>query len=315
MEDRLAVGKHYIEQGYTIGFVLAVCEVASSTWYDRQRRAKSPASTPQGKRGRPYPGYSYDIQGNPVLDCSIVLLLKQYRSRPECMNAVGYHCLRHYLRRDHGIIVNPKKLYRLCKAHDLLLPRHRKKRQKHHKISRNRVITQPNRLWQFDIKYGYIHGENRHFYLAAFKDIFDKEIVGYHIGLHCQGHHLALAFQEAVRKRQLNDTSGLVIRSDNGPQMTSYQFQQSLAEQCEHEFIPPGCPNKNAYIESFFSIIETEFLQVRYFNTFQEAYVQLVDFIDYYNQRRLHGSLFYLPPREFQQRYWQGEFGTIVRKA
>ena len=87
------------------------------------------------------------------------------------MHAGGCKILPHYFKREHGIIVNPKKLYRLCKAHDLLLPRNQNKRKKNVKVSINRQINRPNQLWQFDVKYGYIHGENRHFYLLAFKDI------------------------------------------------------------------------------------------------------------------------------------------------
>jgi putative transposase len=131
-------------------------------------------------------------------------------------------------------------------------------------MSINRNVTGPNQLWQFDIKYGYIHGENRHFYLLAFKDVFNKEIVGYHIGLNCKAHHLRLTFQEAVRQQGIENLSRLVIRSDNGPQMMSCQFQEHVESFCEHEFIPAGCPNENAYIESFFSIVGTEFFQVRH---------------------------------------------------
>lgn len=55
--------------------------------------------------------------------------------------------------------------------------------------------------------------------------------------------------------------------------MTSNQFNHYITTVgLEHEFIPVRTPNKNAFIESFFSIYETQFLQVRYFNSLKEAY-------------------------------------------
>lgn len=288
--------------------MLSVCDIAKSTWYDYLKRAQTPDKDAQPRKGRPFPGYSFDVYGNPVLDVTIVMLLKKYRESPEFSNGGGCKVLPHYLKREHGIIVNHKKVYRLCKLHHLLLPRNKKKRKKNTKICVNRTITQPNQLWQFDIKYGYIHGENRHFYLLAFIDVFTKDIKAYHIGLQCKAHHLKLTFQHALQQAKLIDTHQLTIRSDNGPQMTSYQFSESIDRMVDHEFIPPGCPNKNAYIESFFSIIETEFFQVQYFSNFADAYEKTVTFIEFYNTRRLHGSIFNLPPTEFKECLEKGEF-------
>ena len=93
----------------------------------------------------------------------------------------------------------------------------------------------------------------------------------------------------------------LVIRSDNGTQMTSNQFAQFL-ERLEpkllHAFIPPKTPDKNAHVESFFSVLELELLRVRYFNTFTEAYEQTHRFIHFYNNVRIHGSLQFRTPQE-----------------
>ena len=88
----------------------------------------------------------------------------------------------------------------------------------------------PNQLWQFDIKYGYIHGENRFFYLLVFIDVFSKDVVGYHIGLRCLARHLTLTFEHALRNLSSKELSRLAIRSDNGPQMTSNQFKDAINE-------------------------------------------------------------------------------------
>ncbi len=65
-------------------------------------------------------------------------------------------------------------------------------------------------------------------------------------------------------KRSRPDPS---IRSDNGPQMSSnrfYFYLKNLEKKLTHEFIPPRSPDRNAYIEAFNSILETEVLKVQY---------------------------------------------------
>ena len=100
-----------------------------------------------------------------------------------------------------------------------------------------------------------------------------------------------------------------MIRSDNGTQMTSHQFRRHVEELgIHHEFTPFSCPEKNAYIEAFFSLYEVEFLQTRYFRTFREAFEKTMEFIDFYHNRRLHGSLFHFPPVEFKERHKKGHF-------
>ncbi len=171
----------------------------------------------------------------------IVATLKKYRERPEFSNGGCYQKLKHYLRRDYGFHVNHKKLYRLCKEHKLLLPRNKKKVRINRKITENRTIYKPNHLWEFDIKYGYVHGENRHFYLLSFVDVFDRRVVEYYTGLCCKAEDLKTTFIRALERVPLKEQEELVIRSDNGPQMTSKVFANYIeAIKGVHEFIPPG---------------------------------------------------------------------------
>jgi putative transposase len=189
-----------------------------------------------------------------------------------------------------------KKIYRLCKENSLLLPKHKKKRRKVGKVCLNRI---PNQLWEFDIKYGYIHGLNRHFFILIFMDVFTRKVMDYYIGLTCKAGDLKFTLKNALKKANLPLGHSLVIRSDNGTQMTSLMFQEYLQQveiDLHHEYIPPATPNKNAHVESFNSILETEFLQVRYFKDFADAYKQTIAFIERYNSYRLHKSLGYRCP-------------------
>ena len=240
-------------------------------------------------------------------------LLRAYRQNINYVNAGGVKVLMHLLRRDYGFYINHKKIYRLCMENNLLLPKNKKKFNINRKISQNRRINSPNKLWQFDIKTGYIHGENKHFYFLAIIDVFNKEIKGYHLGYNCKANDLKITIEEAIREHGPN-LDELVIRSDNGPQMTSNQLYHYLEDiGLEHEFIPVRCPNKNAYIESFFSIYETQFLQVRYFKSLKEAYSHTFHFVDFYNNERLHSSLKYRSPKEFTELFMRNEIeGQLI---
>jgi putative transposase len=143
-------------------------------------------------------------------------------------------------------------------------------------------------------------------------DIFNKKLINYHIGYSCKASDLKFTFLEAIKLLKPN-LEQLVIRSDNGPQMTSNQFNDYVTSiGLDHEFIPVRTPNKNAFIESFFSIYEIQFLQVRYFRNLKDVYIETEEFINFYNNERLHGSLGYIPPSEFDKNFNMGLVKNLV---
>ena len=79
-----------------------------------------------------------------------------------------------------------------------------------------------------------------------------------------------------------------------------------------HELIPYSTPNKNAHIESFHSIVEIEVLYPGYFKNYSHAYEQTVDFMLFYNKKRIHGSLNFKTPKEIFDSYLNGN-GFIVK--
>ena len=309
MGHRLAVAKKFINQGYSICKVLKYFKLHRTSWYRHVNKEKLAISC--RRSGRPAPGYSYSKYGNKVLDEKIISEIKRIREEETyLMLAGGYKKLKYYLYNSIGVIVNKKKVYRLCKENNLLFPRKRKTKHSH-MISRNRVVSKPHQVWEFDIKYGYIHGENRFFYILVYIDVFSRAIIHYYVGLQCKAKHLVSTFCSALRKSNLDYNHGLVIRSDNGPQMTSKQFCNYLAKDIRHkvmhEFIPCSTPNKNAHVESFYSIIESEFIPVHYFKTFKDVYIKLTEFINFYNNKRVHGSLRYRTPNEVLELFSAGQ--------
>lgn len=309
VEQRRSTATEFLSQRYSKKKVLTFVELSRSTFYYKEKIEIKTSP------GRPIPGYSKNKNGTLTPDSWIVGQLKTYREDINFQNGIGCRALHEYLELDFKITVNHKKIYRLCKENKLLLSR-KKKIKKFKNVASNLKVVRPNQLWQFDIKYGYIHGENRAFYFLAFVDVFTKKIVSYHIGTTCQKEDLKLTLKMALNDLSEAEVDGLIIRSDNGPQMSSNAFKAYVNSlDLAHEFTPIRCPNKNAYIESFFSIFEIEFLQVRYFESLKEVYRQVAEWLAWYNDRRLHASLKYNSPKMFLEKFNHGNLNDLSFSA
>ena len=279
--------------------MLKILGIPRSTYYYQKngRVEEKPVS-----EGRPAPGYSIQEDGKKVSDEQIKEWLMEEVSGDGY--AYGYRKLTKQLRRKYKLIINKKKVYRLCKELGILRPQRQKRISYPRKLARNRVITASNQLWETDIKYGYIDGEQRFFFICSIIDVYDRSIIDYHIGLSCSGQDVKQILQRALFKRQQFDKQEKpVIRSDNGPQFISHAFEQGCQEfEVEHERIPPKTPNMNAHIESFHRILEDECLSRYQFDTYEEAYKELAWFVQFYNERRMHSSLLDLSPKEFYEK-------------
>lgn len=277
--------------------VINILNIPSSTWYERL----SPKKTVSGGSKAP----KRTASKSKTEEADIALKVKNIKSQ-KFLKRCGYRKMVHYLSREFKLNINHKRLYRIMKKNNLLNDKIKKIRRRGKKQCINRNITGPNQLWQFDIKYIYIHGENRFCYLMAFIDVFTRKIINYHIGLQCKGKDIASTLKYALEKTRANVDS-LVIRSDNGPQMTSWLFQRSIEKMgLEHEFIPTASPNHNAFIESFFSILDYELINELAEDSFKGVYKEVVDYIQHYNNKRIHAKIGNKTPEEFVKELTDG---------
>jgi putative transposase len=107
----------------------------------------------------------------------------------------------------------------------------------------------------------------------------------------------------ALVQRQL--TSGLIHHSDLGRQYCSNVYMERLLDvgACISTSTP-GQPTENAFAESFFKALKCDDLHLHHYQTFEEAQARLQTFLeDVYNAKRLHSSLDYVPPDEFELKY------------
>lgn len=281
--------------------VLCVLGISESTYYDRKKRASASSKRPvESRRGRPIPGYSLTFTGERVCDEQINEWLLELIEGEE--QEYGYKLLAQCIRDKHNVRLDKKKSHRLCSELGILHKPRQRVQTHPRRLPKNRVVTGANQLWQMDIKYGYVIGLERFYFVLSIIDVFDRVAVKQYRGPVCEAKHAVQTLCYALQDRVQPGEDLPVIRTDNGPQFISKLF----GDMCEcldivHERIPPRTPDMNAYIESFHSILERNLFSKREFMTFEEAYEALDNYMDFYNNRRMHGSLKRKPPAVFSE--------------
>lgn len=91
------------------------------------------------------------------------------------------------------------------------------------------------------------------------------------------------------------------LRCDNGPEMQSREFLDWAYQKIEIEFIQPGKPNQNAFIESFNSRLREEHLNEELFLDLADAKKKIEKWRRYYNEERPHTSLQFKTPKAFEE--------------
>ncbi len=137
--------------------MLRIVGVSRSTYYYQfNHDFKQQPHTVSG--GRPVPGYSFTLDEEKISDEQI----KEWIMAAIAGDGLtyGYVKLGKLLKREYGLVVNKKKMYRLCKELDVLKPQRRLKMKYPRKLARNRDITASNQLWEVDIKDGYVTGKD-----------------------------------------------------------------------------------------------------------------------------------------------------------
>jgi putative transposase len=181
-------------------------------------------------------------------------------------------------------------------------------------VDRNFVATAPNLLWMSDIKE--IPTWEGKLYLATTLDCFSRKAVGWSIRDDMRAELVVDALEMAVSRRR-PEVGSLVFHSDQGSQYTALLFGQ----RCRCSGIAQSMGSKgdcfdNAVCESFHATLEKELLRRTTFRTKQEARTAIFDYIEvFYNRERLHSSLDYRSPEQYEREYEQSRDADCVDKA
>ncbi len=224
----------------------------------------------------------------------------------------GYRRVTHALKRA-GWIVNHKRVLRVMREESLLchLKRHFvHTTDSHHgyriypNLVHGRTPDAPDVIWVADLTY--IRLPKEFVYLAAILDAFSRRCIGWNLSTRIDTNLALGALEEALATREVKP--GLIHHSDRGVQYASTSYVERLMSVgVQISMSAKGNAYDNAKAESFFKTLKQEEVYLKQYQTFEEAQSNIGQFLDdVYNTKRLHSSLGYLPPVEFETAYFQG---------
>ena len=156
-----------------------------------------------------------------------------------------------------------------------------------------------DQVWVGDVTYLKVAGQWR--YMAAVMDKHTRRIVGWSLGPRRDAALTREALVQSAWSRCVSP--GVVFHSDRGIEFANFEFRKQLSDLgMVQSMNRPGRMNDNAHMESFFHSMKCEELYGKKFQTERQLRTTLSSYIRFYNDRRLHSSLRYLPPAVYERR-------------
>ena len=203
--------------------------------------------------------------------------------------------------RNQGKKYNHKRVYRVYKAEKLHLRIKPKKRLSSRNPQPLKQPERPNEVWSFDFMSDSL-ASGRSFRTLNIIDDFNREGLWIEIDT-------GLPSTRVIRVLEyLADCRGLphYLRSDNGPEFIAKALADwAQAHQITLDFIEPGKPAQNAYIERFNRSYREEVLDMYLFSSLNQVRSQTETWLHTYNCIRPHDALDGMPPFAYLQRYFQ----------
>lgn len=214
-------------------------------------------------------------------------------------------------RPPHEMIINRKRIQRLMREMGLQRVQKRRKRRttdsrhgfpRYPNLVADLEVTYPDQVWVSDITYIRLHRE--FVYLAVMMDVFTRAIRGWHLS-----RWLDQSLTMTALQRALSTHVPHIHHSDQGVQYAANDYVDLLNK---HEVLismaARGAPEENPYAERLIRTIKEEEVYLSDYENFTDAISQIGHFIDeVYQMKRIHSSLGYLTPIEFEELYWHSE--------
>jgi len=219
---------------------------------------------------------------------------------------VGYRRITMELH-NQGVYINHKTVQKLMKQQGLYC-RVRMKKYNSYKgdvgkiapnlLERNFESDKPNQKWVTDITEFSLFGQK--LYLSPILDLYSRDIVSYSISERPVFSQVVDMLEQAFQKIPYN--TNLILHSDQGWHYQMKAYQRMLnANDIRQSMSRKGNCLDNAVMENFFGLLKTELLYLQEFASMEQFYAELVDYLDYYNNRRIKAKLKGLSPAVHRQ--------------
>ena len=167
-------------------------------------------------------------------------------------------------------------------------------------LDRQFMVARPDRVWAGDITY--IATDEGWLFLSVVMDLFSRQVVGWSLREDMSREIVLDALRMAWFKRHPDTHAGLIFHSDRGSQYASEDFRQLLQGYgIKASMSRRGNCWDNACSETLFGSLKVERLHGQRFKTRRQAKDEIIAWLLWYNQSRLHSTLNYVSPMQFEQ--------------
>jgi len=175
-------------------------------------------------------------------------------------------------------------------------------------LERNFMTTAPNQVWTSDITY--VATAEGWLYLAVIIDLFSRQVVGWSMQPHMKAELVTDALRMAWFRRR--PEADVIVHSDRGSQYCSGLFQDTLKAYGMRSSMSRRGDCWDAPTESLWGSLKVARLHGRHFATRCAAMDEIVDWLAFYNARRLHSTLNYVSPMTFEKNWAAAQRGQAA---
>ena len=162
----------------------------------------------------------------------------------------------------------------------------------------NRKFNQKKKMNVIVSDLTYVNVAGKWNYICLILDLFNREIVGYSAGVNKD----AKLVKEAIYSIPYDLSKIELFHTDRGNEFKNEKIDEILSTfEIKRSLSKKGCPYDNAVAEATYKIIKTEFVHNRRFESFEQLKLELFDYVNWYNNIRIHGSLNYHTPKEYRK--------------
>jgi len=240
------------------------------------------------------------VRGISVENAVIVSEIKKMFENPDTQ--YGYIKMTYELKTK-AYIINKKKVYRLMKKHHLLGKKYKHKEKTY--VKYRRVLPEsPLHVLEMDIKFVWIEQARKHAYILTVIDTFTRHALYYNVSFSITKKEVKEAWQHIIINHLqpndcLNQSINIEVRNDNDKRFSAELVREFFKENhLKQVFTHPYTPQENGHIESFHAILSAH-LKPYNFWSLEELEQNLILFYEFYNNKRIHGSIAYTSPHTF----------------